>query len=291
MNIFEEVYEKYETLSTTQQRIADYMFTYPDEVCFLSLKDLSETLGVTEVTILRFVKKAGFASFVDLKKRLREHLQARLGRSETWGKEPGHQKKYEIHDLDKEVLLQKFIANEHNVIQNTYSRISLEQIQEASSIIKQAQSVYVVGSEITSSLSMFFTRRLMTVGIRTMDLGNISRALYSNYMCHINPEDAVVIFSTPGYPKFIHNTARYLLKRHVPMILVTDKLSAPAAAHATVVLSCDNHDLFYYNSILGMTSAAGLLAYFVAMHDAEDTKRLRSRLAGTREEIGSGVFS
>lgn len=291
MGIFEEVYEKYETLSTTQQRIADYIFTYPDEVCFLSLKDLSETLGVTEVTILRFVKKAGFASFVELKKRLREHLQERLGRGENRAKEPEYQKKHEIWDLDKEELFQRFIANEHNVIRNTYTKISLEQVQEASSIIKQAQSVYVVGSEITTSLSMFLTRRLMTIGIKTLDLGNVSRALYSNYMSHINPEDAVVIFSTPGYPKFINNTARYLLKKHVPMILLTDKLSAPAAAHATVVLACDNHDLFYYNSILGMASAAGLLAYFVAMHDAEDTKRLRGRLSETREEIGSGVFA
>ena len=57
MDILEAVTERYETLSPAQKRIADYIFKYPDEVCFYSLKEMSEALGVTEVTILRFAKR------------------------------------------------------------------------------------------------------------------------------------------------------------------------------------------------------------------------------------------
>ena len=53
MGILEEVNASYEKLSPVQKRIADFIFKYPDQVCFYSLKELSETLGVTEVTILR----------------------------------------------------------------------------------------------------------------------------------------------------------------------------------------------------------------------------------------------
>ncbi|MBQ2105618.1 MAG: MurR/RpiR family transcriptional regulator, partial [Lachnospiraceae bacterium] len=69
MNFLEEIRGKYDTLSTVQKRIADYLFTYPEEVCFQSLKEVSESLGVTEVTVLRFAKKVGVGSFVELKKR------------------------------------------------------------------------------------------------------------------------------------------------------------------------------------------------------------------------------
>ena len=41
MGIFEEVRERYEGLSPVQKRIADYIFKYPDQVCFYSLKELS----------------------------------------------------------------------------------------------------------------------------------------------------------------------------------------------------------------------------------------------------------
>ena len=67
MGILEEVNASYEKLSPVQKRIADFIFKYPDQVCFYSLKELSETLGVTEVTILRFTKKIGAQSFVEMK--------------------------------------------------------------------------------------------------------------------------------------------------------------------------------------------------------------------------------
>ena len=67
MGILEEVNASYEKLSPVQKRIADFIFKYPDQVCFYSLKELSETLGVTEVTILRFTKKIGVQSFVEMK--------------------------------------------------------------------------------------------------------------------------------------------------------------------------------------------------------------------------------
>mgnify|MGYP000261329655 CR=1 FL=1 len=66
MGILEEVNASYEKLSPVQKRIADFIFKYPDQVCFYSLKELSETLGVTEVTILRFTKKIGAQSFVEM---------------------------------------------------------------------------------------------------------------------------------------------------------------------------------------------------------------------------------
>ena len=74
MGILEEVNASYEKLSPVQKRIADFIFKYPDQVCFYSLKELSETLGVTEVTILRFTKKIGAQSFVEMKNRLRKKL-------------------------------------------------------------------------------------------------------------------------------------------------------------------------------------------------------------------------
>ena len=46
-----------------------------------------------------------------------------------------------------------------------------------------------------------------------VDLSNMSRAIYNNYASHIGPEDVVIIFSAPGYAKYIVNTARYLAKK------------------------------------------------------------------------------
>ncbi|MFR4781624.1 MAG: MurR/RpiR family transcriptional regulator [Pilosibacter sp.] len=123
MGILEEVNASYEKLSPVQKRIADFIFKYPDQVCFYSLKELSETLGVTEVTILRFTKKSGAQSFVEMKNRLREHLQTRLVHGDglnrlriMWADPFG--------DHDKEEMFQEFVANEKNVIAKTFEQVS-----------------------------------------------------------------------------------------------------------------------------------------------------------------------
>lgn len=287
MNILEEVNARYETLSPVQKRIADYIFKYPDEVCFYSLKDLAQALGVTEVTILRFTKKIGLQSFVEMKKMMREHLQSSLSRGDMLNRVSDHIGKAEVENEDKEDMLKKFAANEAAVLQNTYRQIRLENVMEAVSIIRQADTVYVIGNELISGVAAYLSRRLLTIGIKAVDLSPMSRAIYNDCLSHVGPEDAVVIYSLPGYAKHIVNTARYLEKKRVPQIAITDKDSSPVAVHGTTVLTCDNRDLFFYNSVLGFLSVSSLLVYFTALDDPEETNRLRGRLSEAREAVGS----
>lgn len=286
MNFLEEIRVKYDTLSVVQKRIADYLFTYPEEVCFQSLKEVSESLGVTEVTVLRFAKKVGAGSFVELKKRMKEYLQSRLDMEKVPMRIVGRVGVSIDESNDKEYLYKRFVENEIAVIKNTYSKNQLERMLNAVSLIKQARAVYVVGNELGTAAAGYLTRRLLTIGIRAMDLSAVTRAIYNNYMYHIGTEDVVIMFSTPGYAKFLVNTTKYLENKNVPQIVITDKENAPVAVSATEILVCDNHDLFFYNSVLGLFSISNALAYFTAMHDLEETTRLRAELAETREAIG-----
>ena len=57
MNFLEEIRGKYDTLSTVQKRIADYLFTYPEEVCFQSLKEVSEFAPIPNSSMLFLPKR------------------------------------------------------------------------------------------------------------------------------------------------------------------------------------------------------------------------------------------
>ena len=50
MSFLEAVNEKYGELSPVQKRIADYMYKYPDEACFYSLREIANLRTVTSVT-------------------------------------------------------------------------------------------------------------------------------------------------------------------------------------------------------------------------------------------------
>mgnify|MGYP000002401625 FL=1 len=128
------------------------------------------------------------------------------------------------------------------------------------------------------------------MGLETLDLSNLSRALYNNYLAHATPEDCAIIFSAPGYAKHIVNTARYLDKKKIPQIAVTDQRTSPIASYGTTVFTCNNHDLFFYNSVMGYMSVANALIYFAAMDNPEETNKRRGRLSEVRSAIGSTDF-
>lgn len=282
MFFLEAVHEKYEKLSLVQKRIADYIIKNPEKVCFCSLKELANAAEVTEVTVLRFVKNVGFRSFVEMKQNMRDHMRTRfLG----WGSvNPALD--HAGPDMDKESMLDQFAANEIRVLENTYANTSMDQIEKAVAILKNANMVYVVGHELVSGVSSYLTRRLLTIGIKAVDLGNVSRAIYIDHMSYLGPGDMVVIFSTPGHFQFIVNTVHFLKEKGVPHIVLTDKAESPVAETADVVFTFDNKDLFFYNSILALFSLSNLLVYFLAMDDPKEINKLRSSLAKTTEEIG-----
>ena len=119
-----------------------------------SLKELSETLGVTEVTILRFTKKIGAQSFVEMKNRLREHLQTRLvhgdglNRIADHGRDPSGD-----HDKGKDVPRSSCHERE-KCDREAISEISLKDIVSAVAIIRQSRTIYVVGSELVTESSL-----------------------------------------------------------------------------------------------------------------------------------------
>ena len=262
MSFLEAVNEKYGELSPVQKRIADYMYKYPDEACFYSLREMANALGVTEVTVLRFARKLGFDSYVDMKKDLRDHLQARLLGNETLRSASAHSVTG-TRELDHEAMFKEFVANELQVLKNTYSQCGLEQVLTAVSLIRQAGTVYAIGNELAAVGTAYLTRRLMTIGIRVEDLGSQSRALYIDHLIHAGPEDVAVIFCNPGYAKHVVNTVKYLNEKRVP------------------------HDLYYYNSVLGFFSLTNLIAYFTAVGSPEETTRLRNQILEARESIGT----
>ena len=243
-------------------------------------------MGVTEVTILRFTKKIGVGSFVELKKRMKEYLHSRLDIEKAPVRIVGRVGVTLDESNDKEYLYKRFVDNEIAVLKNTYPKNQLERILNAVSLIKQARTVYVVGNELGTAAAGYLTRRLLTIGVHAVDLSAVTRAIYNNYIAQLGAEDVVIMFSTPGYAKYLVNTTKYLEKKNVPQIVITDKESAPVASSATEILVCDNHDLYFYNSVMGFFSVSNALAYFTAMHDLEETTRLRSELAEAREMIG-----
>ena len=71
----DNIRNSYSSLSSAQKTIANLILDQAENVCFMRLEDISKKIGVTNVTVIRFVKKIGYESFGAFKKDLQNYIQ------------------------------------------------------------------------------------------------------------------------------------------------------------------------------------------------------------------------
>lgn len=74
MDIIARIEEVYPRMTKKQKQLADYMVSHTGEMAFITLKELSKEVGITEITVLNMCRTMGYASFNEVKYEFRKHL-------------------------------------------------------------------------------------------------------------------------------------------------------------------------------------------------------------------------
>ncbi|MCI9025656.1 MAG: MurR/RpiR family transcriptional regulator, partial [Dorea sp.] len=73
MDIIMRIEEHYPSMTKKQRQISDYIKENIDTMTFITLRELSKELGVTEITILNTCKALGYKSFNEMKYEVRKY--------------------------------------------------------------------------------------------------------------------------------------------------------------------------------------------------------------------------
>ena len=74
MDIIESIKKRSTELTRKQCMVAKYMIDHPDEMAYITLKELSRDIGVTEITILNTCASLGYESFTQIKYEFRKDI-------------------------------------------------------------------------------------------------------------------------------------------------------------------------------------------------------------------------
>lgn len=238
--------ENYRNLTKRQQAIADYMLTNPENICYISLKELSRRTDSSEVTILRMCKELGYNSFLDLKKAFREHTKQVIKNLRGTDlvvpdislSNPGNK----IH------LLKQISEKESETSRAFYKNLDYKLILKAAESILGANEVLIVGNELSSLIGQFLYRRLVLLGINV-------RMIHPEEMDHVRatlsrlkPRDQLIAITFPRYYQPIHNIVRFAEERGARVIAITDSPESPAVTGSSLNFICPSSTKLFYNS-------------------------------------------
>lgn len=258
MDLYQNIEKFYSDLTSRQKEVADYMISHPEDICYITLKSLSERLSVSELTILRMCKKLGFDNYIELKNAFRIHTQNLVKNFSN--------SNFFVLDMpfskpgDKEELLHQICVNEMAKSTNFYSTLDSKKILKAARKIIDAKNIFICFHGVSRIMADSLSLHLSHLGIgcsyiHPEDMDNVQANLV-----RMKPGDLLIGISFPKYFTLIGSITDYAEQKGVDVITITDSLNSPAVTKSSLNFICNTATKLFYNSLALPIALINLLA-------------------------------
>lgn len=263
MDILQRIREMYPELTRKQKEIAGLLLENPEDICYITLARLSQQAGASEVTLLRFCKKAGCANFLELKEEFRKYTQnmVKVFSAPTYFlPEEGIAGK-----SGKKELLHDICASEARDSANYFSSVNLDQIIAAAEAVRNSKRIFLLAHDISKILGEFLESRLklLYLDATLIDLGD--QAKTQHYLHQIASEDLVIFFAFPKYYYPLSSIAKQVDQKGAVILTITDSADSPSASCSRHLLLCRTATKVFYNSLALPMALLNLLASYLVI--------------------------
>ncbi|MDO5718977.1 MAG: MurR/RpiR family transcriptional regulator [Tissierellia bacterium] len=261
MNIKKLINKEYDNLTTTQQKISDYLLNNSTDICYTSLQKLSEDIGCTEVTLLNYCRRLGFENYMGLKKAFRSYIESKLNEISTSPQASiiSNEKIYSNY------YHEDLIKSEKTNLDNFYKSIDTEELDEIISDIINANYIYILGHDASRKLGAFLEMRLDLLNLSpiSVDLNDIYKTEF--ILDQLKKEDLVFYISFPKYYYATEIIASKVANSCGNMVLLTDSQDSPAYDFAKRVLFCPTNTEIFDNSWLSPLACINIITNLLAI--------------------------
>src|SRR5699024_4212497 len=226
-SILDQIQLKYQTLSKTEKKVADYVTQHNEDLLNIHIQELADRIDVSVAAITRFCKKIGATSFVEFKILLRDAVE----------------QTDDTHDAIKTV-------NQiyESVIKSTNSLTNIDEYKKACEWILNANHIHIFGIGSSGLSAEELKSRLSRMGF-SVDTHTDSHAMIITSSI-LSKEDLLIAISSSGQTKEIIDGVEIAKRSQARVISITNYSETPLAR---------NSDLMLYTSSIKPHQVKGFL--------------------------------
>lgn len=257
-----EIKRIYASLRKSEQKAADYYLGYDGPVETMSIAAMARAAGVSQPTVMRFVKALGLEGFKEFKYQV---LKASLGGNGSGtGEEAGGRSGdvlrygYEISARDRpEEVPGRVVAQSVSYLDDALKHISPSSIGRAAGLICGARQIAVYYVENSASVAGDLATKLMYLGFNCIMYNDI-------YLQHISAgnldsRDVAIGISYSGSSKNTVDVMKLAKKKGAATIAITNFEHSLIAGHADILLCTSSQQLLYGNAIFSRMSQTAVV--------------------------------
>ncbi len=223
-NALSRIRSSYPTFSASEARVADWLMQQPEQILHWSMAQVAMACGVSDTTVLRFCRTAGFHGFTDLKLSMARDLSS-----------PTQIVHGDIAVGDSPIAIARevFMSNVQ-ALYDTLEMLDEEALVAAVRLLSDAKRILIVGVGTSGPIvenmyEMFFRQGLNCRAQTDSYLQLMEVAL-------LGPGDVVVGISQSGRSTDPALTLQRARENGAATICITGNLESPIAKYADVTL-------------------------------------------------------
>ena len=236
----------YNTLSSSEKKVADYVLLNGYSVSTMTLATIAKEIGVSEPTIVRFVKSIGFSGYSEFK----------MGLMKDWGRESVIEKSdsellVELHINENERIEDipsKMIGMTIKALEDTLKIIDLDNYKRAINMIKTSNIIDVYGVGNSGSIASDIMNKLLRIGLNC-------RAYSDNHIqqicaSHLTKKDLAIAVSHSGSTIDTVNALKVAKESGARTIALTNFKGASISEYADITLYTGDVETTFYSETM-----------------------------------------
>jgi DNA-binding MurR/RpiR family transcriptional regulator len=269
-DVMEELRHRYDRLTTSQKRIAEYIVGHSQAVAFSTVDQMAAQLGVNPSTIVRFTYRLGLNGFPDLQERMRELVRGQLSRTG----DPITESHAAPHLAGSSFGAS--LSHDWQNLHQTIAGLDAEAFDRAVNLLVRARRVYVVAGFSTFPVAHYFA--LILDRLRNdISLLASNDAFSTPRLVELQPEDCVVAFTFPLYASATHRIVTWAKETTAKVVAITDSPISAVGQLADVVLVAASSGTGLHNSLVAPMAVVNALLNGVAAAEGPSAQERYSR--------------
>lgn len=268
--------EKYNYLTKSEKRIADFMRRSQDEAAFLSAAEIAERLELSEATMVRFARTLDFDSYPALREALQNDFRHRMVHSARL--------RSRLDDLrEAGDIFERLVASEIDYLTEALQTLDRDALKAAVDLLRTHQRVFVFGLGPSLSLVEQLRIRLTRSARHVIPLNTAGQEILEP-MLLMKGDDLLIAIAFFNLTPALHMVLDYANQHGTPVIFLTDTLGPLAGNKVDVVLSARRGPVSAFHSLTVPMTIINALMLALSSVDQENIMLNLDKLDQLREK-------
>lgn len=222
------------SLTRTDADIAEYILAHFDTIGFQTSTTLAESIGVSDTSVIRFIRKLGFKGYSEFRAEMNKRAARQIRQSEN-GLMPGEKYTRSLEQLNPSHLLYDVSQYTVENLRRSYDQLDQATVDQVVDILFSRDRKYVVGFRGTACCAQYMASKLLFLTPHVVPVTHADATAVENVL-DITEKDCLFLYSFPRYSEINQVLMDIARESGAKIILMTDRRTCPLANKADVVI-------------------------------------------------------